>query len=104
MKNQKSRELSAAGIMRLIRQHKDLLDACMVKRIGLFGSYARGEQRRDSDIDFMVEFRKPDFDAFMDLAFALEDIFGKKVELITPPGLSPHLKPIIEKEVRWYEN
>jgi predicted nucleotidyltransferase len=39
----------------------------------------------------------------MDLAFFLEDLFGKKVELITEGSLSPYIRPYVEKEVRWYE-
>ncbi len=44
-----------------------------VKRIGVFGSFARGDQKDPSDIDILVEFEKPTFDNFMDLAFFLED-------------------------------
>lgn len=86
-----------------IRKHWDILEKHGVKRIGLFGSYARGEQKRDSDIDFMVEFEKPDFDNFMDMVFYLEDLFGKNVELVTKAGLSPYIGPYVEKEIRWYE-
>lgn len=74
-----------------------------VKRIGLFGSYIRGEQKRYSDIDFLVEFKEANFDNFMGLVFGLETMFGKKVELITNGSLSPYIEPYVEKEVRWYE-
>jgi len=39
----------------------------------------------------------------MDLVFSLEDLLGKKVELITNGNLSPYIQPYVEKEVRWYE-
>jgi predicted nucleotidyltransferase len=101
IKNKK--ELTDKKIMSLLKKHNDILKKYKVKRIGLFGSYIRGEQRRYSDIDFLVEFEKPTFDNFMDLVFSLEDLFSKKVELITNGNLSPYIQPYVEKEVRWYE-
>jgi len=96
-------ELTDKKIMSLLKKHNDILKKYKVKRIGLFGSYIRGEQRRYSDIDFLVEFEEPNFDNFMDLVFSLEDLFSKKVELITNGNLSPYIQPYVEKEVRWYE-
>lgn len=99
----KTKKLSDKEIMKTVREHSDILGKYKVKKIGLFGSHVRGEQKEDSDIDFLVEFEKPDFDNFMDLAFYLEDLFGKKVELITNGSLSPYIQPYVEKEVKWYE-
>lgn len=96
-------ELTDKKIMALLRKRNDILKKYKVKRIGLFGSYVRGEQKRYSDIDFLVEFEEPTFDNFMDLVFTLEDLFNKKVELITNGNLSPYIEPYVEKEVRWYE-
>lgn len=101
IKNKK--ELTDKKIMSLLKKHNDILKKYRVKRIGLFGSYVRGEQKRYSDIDFLVEFEEPTFDNFMDLVFSLEDLFSKKVELITNGNLSPYIQPYVEKEVRWYE-
>ncbi len=95
--------LSGKEIMDMLKSHSDILKKHKVKRIGLFGSYVRGEQKKDSDIDFLAEFKTPSFDNFMDLVFLLEDLFGKKVELITNGSLSPYIKPYVEKEVEWYE-
>jgi predicted nucleotidyltransferase len=95
--------LTDKEIVSLLKKHKDLLKKYKVKRIGLFGSYVRGEQKKQSDIDFLVEFEEPSFDNFMDLVFSLEDLLGKKVELITNGNLSPYIQPYVEKEVRWYE-
>jgi len=58
-----------------------------IKKIGIFGSFATGKQNKDSDIDIIVEFEKPIGLAFMDLADHLEDIFNKKVEILTPDGI-----------------
>jgi predicted nucleotidyltransferase len=57
----------------------------------------------DSDIDLLVEFETPSFDNFMDLTFSLEEIFQRKVDLITSRSLSPYIKPYVDKEIHWYE-
>ena len=58
-----------------------------VRRIGLFGSCARGEETGSSDVDILVEFEHPDFDNYMELAFYLEDLLGRHVDLLTPEGV-----------------
>jgi len=74
-----------------------------VRRIGIFGSFARGEQRAASDIDILVEFEKPTFKNFMNLSFYLEDLLGKEVDLVTVKGLHPRIRPHVEKDVIWSE-
>lgn len=103
--------LTEHNIINLLSEHHDTLRKYKVKRIGLFGSYARREQKKESDIDFLVEFDLTAFgenfdgyyDNFVELASVLEDLFGRKVDLITIGSLSPHIQPYIEKEVKWYE-
>ena len=95
------KKLNENKIISSLRKHKDVLSKYMVKRIGLFGSYVKGKQRTDSDIDFVVEFEKPTFDNFMNLAFYLEDLFGKKVDILTPEGIrSIRVKKVAENIVR----
>ena len=91
-------------IMVEIRRHDDFLIAHGVKRIGLFGSYARGEESEESDIDLIVEFDpgKKNYDNFIELCFFLEDLLGHKVDLLTPESLSPFIRPFIEKDA-YYE-
>lgn len=74
-----------------------------VRKIGIFGSYARGEEKVTSDVDVLVEFEEPTFRNFMGLAFFLEDLFNRKVDLVTVKGLSPYIRPYVEKEVVWSE-
>jgi predicted nucleotidyltransferase len=90
-------------VLRILHQNQVRLRALGVSRIGLFGSFVRGEQRPDSDIDLLVEFEvgKKTFDAFMDLSFLLEEILQRKVELVTVESLSPYLGPHILKEVEY---
>ncbi|WP_232308626.1 nucleotidyltransferase family protein [Methanosarcina lacustris] len=72
-----------------------------VRRIGIFGSFARGEEREDSDLDVLVVFEEGQktFDNYMDLKFYLEDFFGREVDIVTERALKPQLKDIIMKEV-----
>ena len=74
-----------------------------VKTIGLFGSFVRGEASPSSDVDLLVEFdaTQQTFDNFMDVCFLLEDRLGRKVEVVTPDSLSPHLKSYIMKELEY---
>ena len=58
-----------------------------VKRIGLFGSLAKGDQKVSSDIDVVVEFEKPIGLKFMELADYIEKILGNKVDILTPDGI-----------------
>ncbi len=92
--------------LQVLRENeKEIKKRFGVAKIGIFGSTARGEANRDSDIDILVEFEegKKTFDNFMDLAFFLEGIFGRKVDLLTPLGLHPYLRPYVEREVVWSE-
>jgi hypothetical protein len=80
-------------------QHK--IKTLGVKKLSLFGSFARGEQNVESDIDLLVEFEpnQKTFDNLIQLAFLLEDLLKRRVELATPESLSPYLQPHIVKEV-----
>jgi len=90
-------------ILMILRQNQVRLKALGVSRIGLFGSFVRGEQHPDSDIDLLVEFEmgRKTFDAFMELSFFLEEILHRKVEVITAESLSPYIGPHILKEVEY---
>ncbi len=70
-----------------------------VRRIGLFGSRVRGDATPDSDVDLLVEMEQPTFDAYMDLKFLLEDLFGCNVDLVLVDSVKPRLKPFILQEV-----
>ena len=72
-----------------------------MKAIGIFGSFARGVECTGSDVDVLVEFEEgaKTFDNFMDLKFFLEDLFGRKVDLVTATALRPQLREDILREV-----
>ncbi len=90
-------------ILNVLDQNRSHLKALGVRRIGLFGSFVRGEQRPDSDIDLLVEFEpgRKTFDSFMELSFFLEEVLQHKIELVTVESLSPYLGPHILKEVEY---
>lgn len=91
-------------IKQRIRKNKEKLNIFGIDLIGLFGSYARGEQKEDSDIDIFISFKEgyETFNNFMDLAYFLENIFkGVKVEIVTKNGLSPYIGPKIIAEVEY---
>ncbi len=82
----------------LDKYEKILKKKYKVKKIGIFGSYARGDQKKDSDIDILVELEKPLGLKFVTLAYYLEEILGKKVEIVTPMALKQ--KPRLWESVK----
>lgn len=91
--------MSAEDVISTIREHKNALHSMGVKSLEIFGSTARGDARPDSDIDLLVEFLQPaSFDRYMDLKFYLEDLTGKRVDLVTRAALKPRLRTSIEAE------
>lgn len=87
-------------IKKLINKNrKSLQEQYKIKAIGIFGSYARGKPRKDSDIDILVEFSKvPDFFQFMRLEMALKKLLGVDVDLVTRNALKPLIKDTILEE------
>ena len=90
-------------LLSLLQEHHHHIHAFGVHRLGLFGSFVREQQGRESDVDMLVEFApgRKTFDAFMQLAFFLESLFGRRVELVTPESLSPYIGPHILREMEY---
>lgn len=92
--------LSKEDIIKIINSHRDeLLKRFPLKSLALFGSYARGEQTPDSDIDFLVEFSEPVGIEFVDLVIYLESILQKPVDLVTKSALKKGFIPYVEKDL-----
>ena len=74
-----------------------------VKKIGLFGSFTRNEQKERSDVDILVEFDKgmKTFDNYMELKFFLENQLNCKVDLVISDTLKPHIKPYVMREIEY---
>jgi len=95
--------LTKEEIKRVIKENKEILERYKVKSIELFGSYARNEQKEDSDIDLLVEFEEDTYHNFINLIFTLEDLLEKEVTIVSKEDLSPYILPYVLKEVEKIE-
>ena len=92
---------SLEDIKNTIGSHRDeLKDRFFVREIGLFGSYVRGEESENSDLDILVELEKPvGFFKFLELEEYLEELLGIKVDLVTRKALKPTIGRYILDEL-----
>ena len=94
-------------ILKLLRSHKKELEKFGVKKIGIFGSFIRGDASSGSDVDVVVEFEKgkATFKNFGGLVEYLENLFGRPVDILTPYGIESirieYIKEAIKKEVEY---
>ena len=94
-------------ILRVLRENKGKIKAFGVKRIGIFGSFARDEATEKSDIDVVVEFEKgkATFKNVCGLVDFLEELFGREIDLLTPDGIESirikHVKEEIKREIEY---
>lgn len=97
--------LTKKAILQKIKKNKEQIKQFGISRVGLFGSFAREEQKKDSDIDLMVEFKtgKKNFQNFIQFSEYAEKIFGKRVEVLTPQSVSPHIAPHLKNEVSYVQ-
>jgi len=96
-------DINKALIFNMLQSSEGQLKSYGVQRIGLFGSFVRGENKKDSDIDFLVDFHKEkkSLHNLIYLGDYLENLFGRKVDIVTPQGLSKYIGPHILKEVQY---
>lgn len=89
-------------ILATLKSNKPKLERLGVRNVGLFGSYSRNEETKDSDIDILLDF-EPDqenFDNYMEACDLFEELFrNERVEIVTKNGLSPYIGPKILSEV-----
>lgn len=87
----------------VLKEHKDeVIQKYHVSELGIFGSFVRGEQKRRSDIDILVEFDErniPGLLKLIEMERYLEKLLRKKVDLVRKGGIRPELRKIILKEV-----
>ena len=97
------RNLNKKKILKIIYENRKIIRDFGVKKLTLFGSYAKDEQKDTSDIDFLVEFEKNRIDEvedYLNLLHFLEDTFNKKIDLVKPKLVRKFLKPYILKGVK----
>jgi len=85
-------------ILKILEENQNTIRSYGVKRLGLFGSCARGECSEASDLDFVVEFDKKSFDLYMDLKAFLEELFGCQVDLVLADTIKQRLRTTILEE------
>jgi predicted nucleotidyltransferase len=78
-----------------------LSDTYSVEKIGLFGSFVRNQNTENSDIDLLVQFKKPIGLEFIELKEYLESVFNKSVDLVTVNALKPYMKDQVMNEVQF---
>lgn len=86
-------------IANVLYQHDDILNRYNVKAVFLFGSYARNEQKENSDIDFIMDFKEPiSILEHVKLKDELEGIFGRHIDIVTRKALKSAISAQILKE------
>jgi predicted nucleotidyltransferase len=80
--------LTREQAVKLLQEKRPYLAAEFgVSKIGLFGSYARGRSDEASDVDILIEFERPIGLRFVELVDYLENLLGRKVDVLTPAGI-----------------
>lgn len=87
-------------IIERIQAHKARLTELGVSSLALFGSIARGDATESSDVDLLVRFNdRATFDGYMDLKLFLEDLLGRRVDLVTEKALREEIRAQVEQEL-----
>ncbi|MCI5120667.1 MAG: DNA polymerase beta [Candidatus Electrothrix sp. AUS4] len=94
-------EKSLEAVKHCLAKQKSLLkEKYKISRLGIFGSYIRGEQRSGSDVDVLIDYDKaPSLIELIEIENMLSDLLGLKVDLVTRTGLKPQLRRHILEEV-----
>jgi predicted nucleotidyltransferase len=91
--------LDSQQVLTTLHQHHETIKKFGVHSLALFGSTARNNATKESDLDFLVEFEDPaTFDRYMDLKIFLEDLFDKPIDLVTKQSLKPQIKQAVLQE------
>ena len=91
--------MKLATAVRILKKNSPALTRLGVKSLAVFGSTARDEATRSSDVDILVMFiQSPTFDQYMETKFFLEDLLSCKVDLVLQDGLKPLVRAEVEKE------
>ncbi len=97
--------MTIQNIRSTIEAQKQVLQHFGLRRIGIFGSSARGEATNTSDVDVILDFNetKKTYQNFIRSTFLLEKLLGRTVDALTPQGLSPYIKPYIDREITYVQ-
>lgn len=91
-------------VLSTLRAHKTALRALGVDRLGLFGSFRHGTAGPHSDVDLLIEFStgRKSLVNYLDAYDLVEEILGRKVDLVTPKSLSKYCAPRILAEAEYF--
>ncbi len=99
--NISKQKVQLGPINKFIPKIKRVLIKNHIKKAGIFGSYVRGEQKKNSDIDILIKPTKNMGFRFFGLQLDLEEALGKRVDLLSYKGIHPGLKQkILREEIR----
>ena len=85
-------------LLKALREARTELEGLGVRRLALFGSFARGHARSGSDVDLLVELDRKTFDRYMDVKLFLEDLLGRRVDLVPADRLKPRLREAVLRD------
>lgn len=91
------------AVVKKIKENHERLKDFGILKVGIFGSFARGQASKASDIDLLVKFakEKKTYRNFIGFADFIEQLLGRKVEVVTEESLSPYIAPYVKKEVEY---
>ena len=93
---------SLTEILETLKFNKQMLmEKYGLSILAVFGSYGRGQENQNSDVDILVDIKKPIGVEFIDLAEELENILKLKVDLVSKNGLKPQYFEVIEKDLNY---
>lgn len=91
--------LTRDEILRRLSERRAELRRLGARRLGLFGSFAREEAGSESDVDLLVDLDHHGFDRYMDLKLYLEDLLGRRVDLVLRDRIKPTLRERILRDL-----
>jgi hypothetical protein len=92
-------------VIKRIEANRDKISKLGISRVGIFGSFIRGEQRKNSDVDLLIEFEPEEktYRNLLNFAELAESFLGRNVEVLTEKGMSIYLKPYIDREIEYVQ-
>lgn len=99
-KGQKGAIVIKDEVLHRLKEHINEIREFQIEKLYLFGSVARDQEELKSDIDILIKFKgAPSFDLYMDFKFYLEDLLGRKVDLVTEDAIRAEVRGFIEEDL-----
>lgn len=97
--------MNVQQISTVLEQNKSNLASYGLRRVGIFGSTARGEAGASSDIDLLLDFdpRQKTYRNFYASTTLLETLLSRPVDAVTPQALNPYIKPFVDDDITYVQ-